>query len=101
MEFSSSQRKNKGRLIEVLEFLKGTDYWLYSKDWDNKILFLEASEEMMQPNLFKRILRSYSAQGIFDRISGLIVGRPYHNSYVDEYNNVILEVIKIRRECLG
>lgn len=83
-----------GGCVEVLEFLKGTDYWLYSSEWDNKVLFLETSEEMMSPNCLKRILRNYALQGVFEKISGLIFGRPYNNKYADEYNKVILEVIK-------
>jgi len=78
----------------VLEFLKGTDYWLDKSDWTNKILFLETSEEMMQPTNFRRALRNYAAQGIFEKINGFILGRPYHNKFVDEYNNIILQVVR-------
>lgn len=96
--FIQGRGKVQGRLIggcvEVLEFLKGTDYWLISNDWENKILFLEISEEMMQPNLLKRVLRNYALQGVFDKINGLIFGRPYHNKFVVEYNDILLEVIR-------
>lgn len=96
--FLQGNKTIKGQLVggcvEVLEFLKGTDYWLYSSEWDNKVLFLETSEEMMSPNCLKRILRNYALQGVFETISGLIFGRPYNNKYAEEYNKVILEVIK-------
>lgn len=96
--FLQGKEKVQGRLIggcvEVLEFLKGTDYWPNSNEWDNKILFLETSEEMIHPNNFRRILRNYAAQGVFDRINGVIMGRPYQNKFVEEYNNIILQVIK-------
>ncbi|MFN0256253.1 S66 family peptidase [Pedobacter ureilyticus] len=83
-----------GGCVEVLEFLKGTDYWLSKSDWTDKILFLETSEEMMPPTNFRRVLRNYAAQGIFEKISGLILGRPYNNKFVDEYNNILLQVIR-------
>lgn len=96
--FLQGNKTIKGQLVggcvEVLEFLKGTDYWLYSSEWDNKVLFLETSEEMISPNCLKRILRNYALQGVFEKISGLIFGRPYNNKYAKEYNKVILEVIK-------
>lgn len=99
--FLQGNKKVRGELfggcVEVLEFLKGTDYWLNPSDWDGKILFLETSEEMMQPATLKRILRNYALQGVFEKINGLIVGRPYDNKYTDEYNSIFLEVI--RDEC--
>lgn len=90
--------KVKGELIggcvDVLEFLKGTDFWLSESDWDGKILFLETSEEMMSPLQFCWALRNYAAQGVFNKISGLILGRPYDNKYVQEYNEMLLQVIR-------
>jgi len=96
--FLQGNKKVQGQLIggcvEVLEFLKGTDFWLTSSDWTNKILFLETSEEMMLPNNFRRVLRNYAAQGVFEKINGLIIGRPYHNKFVDDYNDIILQVVR-------
>jgi muramoyltetrapeptide carboxypeptidase LdcA involved in peptidoglycan recycling len=96
--FLQGNTKVQGQLIggcvDVLEFLKGTDYWLSKSDWTDKILFLETSEEMMPPTNFRRVLRNYAAQGIFEKISGLILGRPYNNKFVDEYNNILLQVIR-------
>jgi len=77
-----------------LEFIKGTDYWLNKSEWTGKILFLETSEEMMIPTNFRRVMRSYAAQGVFEKISGLVLGRPQDNSFVDEYNNILLEIIR-------
>lgn len=96
--FLQGSKKVQGQLIggcvEVLEFIKGTDYWLDKSEWSDKILFLETSEEMMIPTNFRRVLRNYAAQGVFEKISGLILGRPQNNKYVDEYNNILLEVIR-------
>jgi muramoyltetrapeptide carboxypeptidase LdcA involved in peptidoglycan recycling len=90
--------KVEGRLIggcvEVLEFLKATELWPASSDWNDKILFLETSEEIMPPEHFRRILRNYAAQGVFEKIKGLIIGRPYDNKFVDDFNSVLLEVIR-------
>ena len=83
-----------GGCLDVLEFLKGTDFWPGNTEWINKILFLETSEEMLVPSIFRRILRNYAAQGIFEKLSGLILGRPYNNIFVNEYNEILLEVIR-------
>lgn len=96
--FLQGSKKVQGQLIggcvEVLEFLKGTDYWLDKSEWTEKILFLETSEEMMPPTNFRRALRNYAAQGVFEKISGLILGRPYNNKFVEDYNNILLQVIR-------
>lgn len=88
----------KGRLIggcvEVLEFLKGTDFWISPTEWQDAIMFLETSEEMVEPIYFRRILRNYAAQGIFQKINGLIVGRPYDSKFTADYNGILLEVIR-------
>lgn len=90
--------KVQGRLIggcmEVLEFLKGTDYWPEKNEWNNTILFLETSEDMPLPVYFKWWIRNFAAQGIFNQINGVIVGRPYNNQYTNEYNDILLKVIK-------
>jgi muramoyltetrapeptide carboxypeptidase LdcA involved in peptidoglycan recycling len=83
-----------GGCVEVLEFLKGTDHWIEANDWEGAIMFLETSETMMDPLYFKWILRNYAAQRIFHKVAGLIVGRPYHNKYVMEYNAALLKVIR-------
>ncbi|HBN6720792.1 TPA: LD-carboxypeptidase, partial [Elizabethkingia anophelis] len=39
-------------------------------------------------------LRNYAAQGVFNKINGLILGRPYDNKYVQKYNEILLQVIR-------
>ncbi len=83
-----------GGCIEVLEFLKGTDYWVEDDLWKDAILFLETSEDMPEPEYVKWWLRNYAAQGILEKINGMIVGRPYDNKFDMEYNQEILKVMK-------
>lgn len=96
--FLQGDSKVQGRLIggcmEVLEFLKGSDYWPTLDDWNDTILFLETSEDMPNPSLFKWWLRNYVAQGILKRVKGIILGRPYNNQYVQEYNDALLKVVR-------
>ena len=82
-----------GGCMEVLEFLKGTDYWPAKDDWQDTILFLETSEEMPPPAYFRWWLRNYAAQGILRQVKGVLLGRPYQNKYAQEYNQELLKVI--------
>ncbi len=79
-----------GGCIEALEFIKSTDYWPPKQFWNNKILFLETSEEKPSIDQVKYMLRNYGTQGIFNQISALIFGRPIH--YTNE-EKVKLETI--------
>ncbi len=87
----------RGRLLggcmEALEFLKGTDFWVNRNEWAGAILFIETSEVMPDPQYFRWWLRNYAAQGILHKLSGIIMGRPYDNRYVDEYNKILIKII--------
>lgn len=80
----SGRGVHRGRLfggcIEVLEFMKGTEFWPEPSFWDGRVLFLETSEDKPSPAQVGYMLRNYGMQGIFDRISGLLIARPYEYS---------------------
>lgn len=82
-----------GGCMDVLEFLKGTDYWLGNDFWKGGIVFFETSEDRPAPAYLRWWLRNYAAQGILNAVNGLLFGRPYDNKYVDEYNDEILKVL--------
>jgi muramoyltetrapeptide carboxypeptidase LdcA involved in peptidoglycan recycling len=70
----------KGHLIggcaEVLEMLKGSDWWPPVTYWDRAILFYETSEEAPPAAQVLRWLRNFAAQGILSRLAGIVLGRP-------------------------
>lgn len=85
-----------GGCTDVLEFMKGTELWPQPAQWDKAILFMENSEEAPSPQLFKWWLRNYGAQGIFDRIAGIIFGRPGGNlkeADFIKYDQVLCQVV--------
>jgi muramoyltetrapeptide carboxypeptidase LdcA involved in peptidoglycan recycling len=65
-----------GGCAEVLEMLKGSDWWPPLDYWNGAILFYETSEEAPPPTLVLRWLRNFAAQGILVRLAGIILGRP-------------------------
>lgn len=85
-----------GGCIEVLEFMKSTKFWPDENFWNNKILFLETSEEKPTPQQVMYMLRNYGIQGIFNKISALIIGRPrdYSDKEKEELNRNILKIVK-------
>lgn len=90
------QGKLFGGCIEVLEFIKGTDFWFYREFWKKKILFFETSEDKPTPTQVKYMLRNYGMQGIFNKVEAVLFGRA--RDYTDEekiqLDKTILNVIK-------
>lgn len=82
-----------GGCIEVLEMAKGTSLWPEADFWDGKILFLETSEETPPPQYIEYWLRNYGIQGILQRISGMVWGKPYGQKYYKEYKVSILKIL--------
>ena len=63
------------------------------EEWAGKILLVESSEEKMPPDKYKRALDLFKEAGVFDRIAGVIVGKPMDEAYAEEYKKLLVEVI--------
>ena len=96
-EILQGKGKVQGRLlggcIELLDMINGTKIWPSLDEWKNKILFIETSEEKPLPQTVKYFLRNMQAQGIFNVINGIIIGKPQNETYYDEYKKVFRQVI--------
>ena len=96
----------KGRLLggclDVFPMIIGTELWPKVDEWDNKLLFFETSEDFPKPSEVKYLLRNLVAQGIINRLNGIIFGKPMHEKYYDEYKEVLISVIaeEARRDDL-
>ena len=96
--FLQGRKKVQGKLIggciEALESLKGTSFWADKEMWNGSILFFETSEDVPKPDYFRWWLRNYAEQSILKMANGIILGRPYNNQYVNEYNEELLKVLE-------
>jgi muramoyltetrapeptide carboxypeptidase LdcA involved in peptidoglycan recycling len=79
-----------GGCLESMQHLRGTPYW---PGWEGTILFLETSEEKPDPERVDGILMDYENMGVFERIRGLLFGRPmlYEPEEREQLREVILE----------
>lgn len=82
-----------GGCIDVFPMIIGTKIWPRKEEWENKILYLETSENEIEPTFVEYILRNLIAQGIIDKINGIIVGKPKNEKYYDEYKEVYNRLI--------
>jgi len=98
--FLQGQGVRQGHLLggcfEVLDWLRGTEFWPEANAWQDAILFLETSEDAPTPEMVKYGLRTYAALGILPRLSGIIFGRPGGEVPIEkfvEYDKVLLQVV--------
>lgn len=91
---------HQGRLLggcfEVLDWLRGTDFWPGMEDWQDAILFLDTSEDAPSPDMVKYGLRTYAALGILPRLAGILFARPggpVPPEKFEEYDKVLLQVV--------
>lgn len=80
-----------GGCLDVFIELLGTSLW--PNDWDGKLLFLETSEMDMSCDHLTWLLRNLAAQGIFDKIKGILVGKPARRSKYEPYKEVYRRVV--------
>lgn len=84
-----------GGCLGVLKMVIGTEIWPPLNEWENKLLFLETGEDYPKPEEVCYFLRNLAAQGIVDKINGIIVGKPMDERYYDEYKNIYTQVVGI------
>lgn len=95
--FLQGQEPVTGRLIggctDVLPMIVGTSVWPERDMWNNAVLFLENSEDAISPDVFLYILRNLGAQGILNRISGILFARPCRVEIDDfgQYDDILLK----------
>ncbi len=63
------------------------------KDWQGKILLLESSEEKASPEKFRRMVGALKRYGLFERVNGVLVGKPADECYFEEYKQILTELI--------
>ncbi len=82
-----------GGCIDVFVELLGTCLWPTRDEWAGKIMFLETSEDDPSCEMLTWYLRNFAAQGLFDVIRGIVVGKPARRSKYEPYKEVYRKVV--------
>ena len=69
------------RYSDTVELCKKYALFPSAEEWKGKILLLESSEEKTKPDLYRKMIRALKAAGIFDSVSGILVGKPVDEVY--------------------
>ena len=78
----------------------GSEFEIYNKynilptlkEWKEKVLFIETSEERMTPDKLEKILNYFKNNKILETVKGIIVGKPIDEKYYEEYKEVYKKV---------
>ena len=62
-------------------------------EWKGRILLLETSEEKPTPEQYRQALEYLKAEGVFDAVSGVLVGKPMDETYAGEYRRLLPQVV--------
>lgn len=99
-EVLQGKSKVKGQLLggcaETFVYLMGTSLWPTLNEWKDKILFIEVSDEEkseLPEYYFAWILRNLEAQGIFNVINGIIMGKPPVKEKYDAYKEILFDIV--------
>lgn len=85
-----------GGCIEILQMMNGTFAWPKRDFWNDKVLFLETSEDKPTPSYVGYFLRNLGVQGVLQQVKGILIARPklYTNEEKKELEEVIVDVVK-------
>ena len=64
-----------------------------AEEWKGRILLLETSEEKPTPDEFRQALEYLKTAGVFDAVSGVLVGKPMDETNMEEYRQLLTQVI--------
>ena len=84
---------NGGRYADMPLLCKKYRLFPKKEDWAGKILMLESSEEKMSPEKYRKAVMALKETGIFDVISGILIGKPMDGTYEQEYKQILVDII--------
>ena len=64
-----------------------------AEDWKGHILLLESSEEKPSPEKYRQSLEYLKERGVFEAVSGVLVGKPMDEAYAQEYRQLLIQII--------
>ena len=64
-----------------------------AEDGEGKILLLESSEEKPAPEKYRAALEHLKRRGVFEAVSGILVGQPQDLAYDREYRVILKETV--------
>ena len=84
---------NSDRYANMPSLCERYDLFPEKEEWEGKILLLESSEEKMSPEKYEKALIQLKEKGVFDAVSGVLIGKPMDRAFEKEYKEALVSVI--------
>ena len=81
------------RFADIPVLCKKYELFPKKEEWSGKILLLETSEEKMSVEKYEKALGFLKNWGVFDEVSGVIVGKPYNEYLFAEYKLLLKKIV--------
>ena len=88
---SMSECLENSRYEDTVRLVQQYQLFPTLEEWKGKILLLETSEEQPTPERFQKMIQTLEHYGLFDVVSGMLVGKPQNETYYEEYKEILLE----------
>ena len=88
---SMSECLENSRYEDTVRLVQQYQLFPTLEEWKGKILLLETSEEQPTPERFQKMIQTLERYGLFDVVSGVLVGKPQNETYYEEYKEILLE----------
>lgn len=83
---------NNDRYCDSVELCRKYELFPTLEDWKGRILLLESSEEKPSPEMYEKMLLALKEYGLFNVVSGVLVGKPMDETYADEYKKLLVKI---------
>lgn len=93
-QFAKKGVPNPGVFREQGAFIRRYDIFPHPEEWDGKILFAETSEDRPSPERLHCLLEALRNAGVFERLNGILVGKPMNECYYEAYKDVWREAVQ-------
>ena len=84
---------NGDRYADMPVLCNKYDLFPDKEEWKGRILLLESSEEKPSPEKYRMSLDYLKERGVFDSVSGVLVGKPMDETYSEEYRQLLISVV--------
>ncbi len=84
---------DNGRYPDSVKLCEKYSLFPTLEDWRGKILLLETSEEQPTEEKYREMLLALKATGVFEVVSGILLGKPMDELYMEDYSRIIVDVV--------
>ena len=92
LDWTNKEGELLGGCIDTFHMFIGSEIWP-RENLENKILFLETSEDKPTPEFISQIFRNPLMVEMLNKVKGMIIGKPHSEKYYEEYKNAIINTI--------